>query len=130
MKGIYKAQRVDGKGWVEGYYVYDSLVHQIITSDFSCFNVIPETVCTYTGRQINGVNLFQGDKIKKLHFISANGKKHYLEHIVLWNNEYSCWMASVDGTTDFKRGNIQLYLYLRDMIEPEIIGNVHDKNEE
>lgn len=137
MEILFKAKRADGKGWQEGYVVKgfaDSVLmcseqisgeHTDRGQKVGFFNrVIPETVSQFTGKQIEGINLFKGDKIKSFHF--RERKNHYLEHIVLWNNEYSCWMASSDGTTEIKDGNVFLYIFLKNAIEPKIICNIHD----
>jgi len=35
-------------------------------------------------------------------------------------------MASSDGTTEIKDGNVFLYIFLKNAIEPKIICNIHD----
>jgi len=140
---LFKAKRVDNCEWIEGFYWCEKFKefpekHWVIETykDKKGFHqhgtqVHPETVCQFTGKEINGIKLFEGDKVKSFHFKGVNdhgrGRKNYfLEHVILWNNEYSCWMASSDGTTELKPGNVQLFVFLKNMIEPKIIGNIQD----
>ncbi|MCK5017745.1 MAG: hypothetical protein KAS32_11840 [Candidatus Peribacteraceae bacterium] len=69
---LFKAQRVDGKGWVEGNIITNDgkpfIVNGVIESSEEYIAlkmwcpVIPETVCQYIGLEArNGVPMFEGD---------------------------------------------------------------------
>jgi hypothetical protein len=66
---IFKAQRVDGKGWVEGFYLYDAynFKHMIFSNGkdnlWLKHVIIPETVCQYVWITDDDKNkIFQCDK--------------------------------------------------------------------
>jgi uncharacterized phage protein (TIGR01671 family) len=129
-EAIYKAQRVDGKGWVKGtpYHIEKEGVCFIInncqslnlTSEYSLFlgtEVIPETVCQYTGlNDKNGKRIFEGD-------IIIFGDKKIKQVVEYRKGQY---MARQINT----KGSYIGLCYCDWEINSELIGNVHDKNEE
>jgi hypothetical protein len=65
---LFKALKTDGKGWVEGHYVFLSRQnrHAIfsINGDFQ-EPINPNTVCQYTGLKVDGkIMLWEFDKVK------------------------------------------------------------------
>lgn len=127
----FKAQRVDGKGWVEGYYVYrPDGKHLIYFKPFECYSqnihyeVIPETVCQFTGlKDKNGNDIYKGDL-----FIFSNS----IENEVIFYNGSFGYDSFRDN--DFDEMNfVELSNYhfkYNDNLEGqriEITGNIHDK---
>ena len=122
---LFKAQRVDGKGWVKGtpYYIEKEGVCFIInncqslnlTSEYSLFlgiEIIPETVCTFTGlNDKNGKRIFENDT----HLDEEND---LFKVVRMECGRYALKMISNNYVCEFI-----------DWDKIQIEGNVHDKNE-
>ena len=95
--------------------------------------VIPETVGQGTGREINGIEIYQGDILKSFHFTDRKKKKHYLYHTVVWNERRSSWYVCAAGEEnepeDERQGSPILWTYLKFYPEAEIAGTIHDKDQ-
>jgi len=111
---LFKAQRADGKGWVEGFYYQakqkKTTQHFIIySSGFKEVKVIPETVCQFTGlTDKNGTNIFEGDEIQK-----SNGDKYIVEY----NKETASFVFNYQG----------LKIHFTNSAQFTVTGNIHDK---
>lgn len=104
-----------GEGWCFGvpYIDYDS--DYILANDFSKLVVVEETVGQYTGlRDKNGKRIFEGD------ILTLEGCIYPI--IVYWNDEDKRFY--VDDTSEGF-----LVMDFRDIVECEVIGNVHDNPE-
>lgn len=120
-------QRLVGE-WVEGYYVackdeYCSYVnHAIFTqgcehvcmgeyTDFGWYNVIPETVCQFTGLyDANGNMIWEND------IVSVRDNLGGMTNSVVWNETFAQFMF--EGTC-FPIGDF-------DVFEREVIGNIYE----
>ncbi len=94
------------------------------------------TIEQFTSRKDkNRKDIYSGDILKSLHFIEANGKKHYLYHIVLWGeNKYMFICVSKNNYKIGDRrlvtnGNLYFYVYLNNLKEIEVVGNINENPE-
>lgn len=134
---LFKALRVDGKGWVEGFYQYDAynFKHQIrVTGSDNIFitvEVLPETVCQFTGlTDKNGNKIFEWDKLN-YPISSMQAEITIIPYLVVFN---------VDGFQVLNLNKKQRKTFLpehfylapkrmnyKDWGKCEIIGNINDK---
>lgn len=121
---IFKAKRLDNGEWVEGYLTQDTIcsfhgtylamtIHEIPQGiyDGMYHEVIPETVCEYTGlTDKNGTKIFEGD-IMQL----CSGTYPCL---VYWDDRGFSWLQNNKRREiDLTRGKMS------------IIGNIYDNPE-
>jgi len=133
-KILFKAKRKDNNVWVEGFYsclFEESKNAEIPTIEFQHFEgasmdypyatcntifaeVIPETVCQYTGsKDKNGVKIFEGDIIKS--------NICDLSYEIKWHD--GGFYYGVPNEKTFNTKNIS-YISV-DLFE--VTGNIHDK---
>jgi uncharacterized phage protein (TIGR01671 family) len=111
----FRGLRVDGAGWVYGYYLVKAEKHIIWSrEDIQQFYVKPKSVGQFTGLQDkNGVDIYEGDKIEV-----CNNKNCFLT--VVFVNEYVGGLVLIHESTKHK-----LSLGARKQSEIEVIGNIH-----
>ena len=113
---IYKAQRADGKGWVEGYYAKwqgSDLIFPL-TPIGRQQKVIPETVCQFWKISKKAGKLFEGDKVK----VQGSKKVGVYESEIIF-----------DGTMFKLKENKTVFIDSACFVGIiEVIGNVHDQN--
>lgn len=125
---LFKAQRADGKGWVEGYINYDwdssnnlklCIQHSISNTSFTKSIITPETVCQYTGLlDKNGVKIFEGDNVK--FYTNSNSRKGIIETVEFVDGRL---LPFYDDTyIQDEQGD----WFIRDK-GFEVIGNIHDR---
>lgn len=119
---LFKAKRKDNNEWVEGGYVYDkySKSHYItkqLVNTHQLIEVIPETICQYTGLDDkNGNKIFENDKVKY-----DSGLGGHETSIIYYDEQ----ILSLNMKTNFG------YFYnglcnLKNKKNIELIGNVWD----
>jgi uncharacterized phage protein (TIGR01671 family) len=141
---LFKAKRVANGKWVQGHYMYEleSSRHLVIvTSHYSgdgrenppfdfqtSYDVIPETVCQYTGQKDkDGNKVFEGDVLTSSEYpYQDEGERNY-DAVVTW--VYCSWQLVLRLVNDEKRG-------ISDGINQgqiesldgfKRLGNIHDK---
>lgn len=117
----FKAKRKDNSEWVYGYYVKVKhflglrYLHYIVDEEQNYTEVIPETVCQYTGLDDkNSVKMFEGDIIKAISTFSCFDKDVIGE----------VWFKMFDGL-ELKISDEEMnhFDYLEEI---EVIGNIFD----
>lgn len=132
----FRGLRVDGNGWVYGYYW---MINEHFTSTLSGidyiksinngvdYTVIPETVSQFTGlKDKDGVDIYEGDLLSNRY--EDEGEEYETLLPIVWCSKNLQWC--VDGS--FVRDSSYLvsvvnYFGSRRL---EIKGNVHDKGGE
>lgn len=142
---LFRAKRKDNGEWVERSLIISGEscfistgrvnVKGLVACDklcFEIFEVIPETVCEWTGLEDkNGKKVFEGD-IVKTHYANTN-KTEFIEQVIF---EGGCFRAQAkykdnsshsaplyDGTPHLA---IDKSVYMDSV---EVIGNIHDNPE-
>lgn len=123
---LFRAKKVDGGEWVEGYvvqrygawFIYD--IKNADTCRQNSYLVYSDTICQYTG------------------LTDKNGKRIFENDIVFVTDENGC-TGQIDtgyGEIDFLKGlwyisgRVQNGLYdIYDVFEIEVVGNIFDNSE-
>lgn len=119
---LFKAKRKDNGEWDYGYLMKNSkgncyiLSENLETTDIDMIEVIPKTVCQYTGlNDKNGNKIFEGD-------------------ILLFDNQYKYRILFSNGKWMMQSGKnilvlLELYKFQhRSSTMLEVIGSIYDKN--
>lgn len=143
----FKAQRIDNKEWVYGYFIKNKNGECYIKdTDYNVTNgknnlipyeVIPETVCQYIGvKDKNGKKVYDNDKVKLHQFLfDGNEIENELTGYVSYHKNTACYCISqiennfYEKNTGYKKGEGQepiCNLYGLHEESFEVIGNKFD----
>ena len=131
---IFKGKRKDNSEWVEGYLLKVKTLSPssakwvektlILIQQDEIYEVLPETVGQYTGRNVGADKLFEGDIIEWVEDYDDNwgdSKTYIGRSIVIWDNDNSCWAVKTDTYIQFFNDFSWDRCY--------VIGNIHDNPE-
>jgi uncharacterized phage protein (TIGR01671 family) len=120
----FKAKRIDGKGWVCGYfyeengntYIIENRQKESKLNRNLTYQVDPSTVCQFTGLKDCRLNeIWEGDIIQNPEF-------PFDERTVTWSNNSSCFMPiDEDGCKD---GDFSFLVLFKKWT---VVGNKFDK---
>lgn len=124
---LFKAKRKDNGEWVEGYYhkvrhfLGIKYFYYIIDVEQNNYEIIPETVCQYTGlNDKNGKKIFTDDEFTILQYDYENGYENSWGDIIPDEIKVTKIM-----TFDFAYTYKLAGEFDEDSIE--VIGSIHDK---
>lgn len=119
----FKAKRLDGKGWVCGYfyeengntYIIENRQKESKLNRNLSYQVDPSTICQFTGlKDCNGNELYEHDVIKNYPFLPSE---------IVWSEELSgYYLTHANGKIEGKP--LGHYLSLGKFI---VVGNKFDK---
>ena len=137
----FKAQKADKSGWISGFYwaSLDPCSEQTkwrghyIHSGCNIENPIeikPETLCQYLFTNTNGIEVYENDKIKgeedgEFYVIKWSGYGYTVD---TYGYNISCGEWSQEIIDSYISVIDEDSFGVDELIECEIIGNIHDKN--
>lgn len=119
----FKAKRLDGKGWVEGYfyaecgntYIIENRQEENMLNRNITYEVDTDTICQFTGlKDKNGVEVYENDIVKVIDWEEK-----------ICNVEYEDYGFCLCGKC-FRHGIMPLFVAI-DNCDIYVIGNKFDK---
>lgn len=144
MKRIIKFRglRVDGKGWVYGDLIHDSMdkkLNRVVIGIIEInkyitkypIEVAPETVGEYTGlTDKNGVDIYEGDVLMTRTLSEELNEHSFIKYEVGFYNCSFCLFDKGTAVKQWNDGTQEWYsLENTNSFEIEITGNIHENKE-
>ena len=132
---LFRAKKVDGGEWVEGYvvqrygawFIYD--IKNADTCRQNGYLVDSDTICRYTGlTDKKGRKVWENDIIK-YHYDDYYAPVKFGEYQSCFDSTTTChvgFYVDWDGKRDFRK---DLGYWIK-MVDAEVVGNIHDKSEQ
>ena len=131
---LFKAKKVDGGEWIEGYivkkhgtyFLYD--INESDTCRQNNYLIDEDTICQYTGlTDKNGNRIWEGDIIK-YHFGEVYAPVKFGEYQSCFDSTSTChvgFYVDWDKNHDFRK---DLGYWIK-MVDAEVVGNIFDNPE-
>lgn len=132
---LFRAKKVDGGEWVEGYvvqrygawFIYD--IKNADTCRQNNYLVDQDTICQYTGLiDKNGKKIWENDIIK-YHYGDCYAPVKFGEYQSCFDSTTTChvgFYVDWDEKRDFRK---DLGYWIK-MVDAEVVGNIHDNPEQ
>ena len=132
---LFRAKKVDGGEWVEGYvvqrygawFIYD--IKNADTCRQNSYLVYSDTICQYTGlTDKKGRKIWENDIIK-YHYGDYYAPVKFGEYQSCFDSTTTChvgFYVDWDEKRDFRK---DLGYWIK-MVDAEVVGNIHDKSEQ
>lgn len=132
---LFRAKKVDGGEWVEGYviqrygawFIYD--IKNADTCRQNGYLVDSDTICRYTGlTDKKGRKIWENDIIK-YHYGDYYAPVKFGEYQSCFDSTTTChvgFYVDWDEKRDFRK---DLGYWIK-MVDAEVVGNIHDKSEQ
>lgn len=138
---LFKGKRIDGMGWIEGYYANccypdkekDKTYHFIVEYPDMYYEIFTNTLGQYTGlTDKNGKKIYEGD-IVKYQFDNDDcpfPNKH-TEKIIgrIFFSDFRASFSVTAGRNGSASMNNDLFKYVQNGNRVEVIGNIYDNPE-
>ena len=114
---LFKAKRVDNKGWVQSMTISTGVIKRkrhlfyMEVGDNVWVQIIPETVCQFTGLLDKNKNkIFEGDAV------NCDG----LLYKIIYDEKQACFIGVHNHTDD------EFDALISELINGEVVFNIHD----
>ena len=130
---LFKAKRIDNGEWIEGGFCQssDGKTYIIGVSKRGCIDgleVVPETVCQYTGlADKNGNKIWENDIVKKHFYTDYDAYANSEEYIGIVEFTDCAWVIKTkNANRECSRPIIESLADSHDVEYFEVIGNIFD----
>lgn len=116
---LFRGKRIDNGEWIEGsLWVHLNKPYIMTTANVVGYEVIPETVGQYTGLNVRGEKVFEGDIVK----ITDKYGTSVVYVVEFYMGAFVLKQLGVDYRPQFIDFHLRHYDF-------EILGNIHDNPE-